>query len=239
MKLQILPLMFLATGFVLYGETVPQWFVPLRDAVYGQAIHAEQIEPLYREAVKKAEADLAGEDLQVLLSRCEYMLGKAYQMDGRNDEAIACYEKGIALAEESIAMRPTAAAYEMLSAHYGQACMVKSQGWVMANGLKVEQNAKKALALEPRNAACLYMVASRWAFGPGVFGNPKRGITELEAILEGGADLQKDDLFNVYSALGYAYIRLNKNQDALPWIEKSLALYPTNKFSLDLLDQAS
>jgi tetratricopeptide (TPR) repeat protein len=239
MKLQILPFIFLAAGFALYGEAVPQWFVPLREAVYNQAVPAGQIEPLYREAVKKAEADLSGADLQALLSRCEYMLGKAYQLEERNDEAIACFEKGIALAEQSIAIKPTAAAYELIAAHYGQACLIKSQGWVMANGLKVEQNAKKALALDPRNAASLYMVASRWVFGPGVFGNPKKGITELEAILEGGANLQKDDLFNVYSAMGYAYIRLKKNQDARPWIQKSLTLYPTNKFALDLLDEAS
>jgi hypothetical protein len=127
----------------------------------------------------------------------------------------------------------------MLASHYGQACMLKSRAWVMANGLKVEQNAKKALALDSRNAACLYMVASRWVFGPGAFGNPKRGITELEAILADEASLQKDDLFNVYSAMGYAYIRIKKNQEALPWIKKSLALYPTNKFALDLLDEAS
>jgi tetratricopeptide (TPR) repeat protein len=239
MKLQILSTMFLLAGLALYGEAAPQWFVPLRDAVYAQAVPAGQIEPLYREAVKKAEADLSGENLYVMLSRCEYMLGKAYQLDERNDEAISCYEKGITLAEKSIALRPTAAAYEMLSSHYGQACMLKSRAWVMANGLAVEQNAKKALALDPRNTACRYMISSRWVFGPGVFGNPQRGITELEAILEDGLDLQKDDFFNVYSALGYAYIRLKKNQDALPWIKKSLSLYPTNKFALGLLDQAS
>jgi tetratricopeptide (TPR) repeat protein len=238
MKVQILPFVFLAAAFALHGEAVPQWFVPLREAVYDQALPAGRIEPLYRETVKKAEADLSGAELQVLLARCEYMLGKAYQLDGRNDEAVACYEKGIALAEQAIALRPTAAAYELLASHYGQACMIKSNGWVMANGLKVEQNAKKALALDPRNAACRYMVAARWVFGPGAFGNPKKGISELEAMLADGSDFQKDDLFNVYSALGYAYIRIKKNQDARPWIEKSLALYPENKFALDLLDQA-
>ncbi|MDR1374202.1 MAG: tetratricopeptide repeat protein [Treponema sp.] len=216
----------------------PAWFSPLRDAVFAQTLRAEAVAPIYRETVKMAEAGLSGRELDAMLSRCELMMGKSFQLDERNDDALACYEKGIALAERSIAAGPNAEAYEMLSANIGQACMLKSKAWVMANGLKVEQNAKRALALDPRNAACQYMVASRWVFGPGVFGNPQRGITEMEAILNGTADLGKDDLFNVYSALGYAYIRLKQNREALPWIRKSLDLYPTNKFARDLLGQA-
>jgi hypothetical protein len=107
----------------------------------------------------------------------------------------------------------------------------------MANGLKVEENAKKARQLDSRNAGALYLLASRWAFGPGIFGDPRRGITELEAILNGSADLQRDNYFNVYSALGYANMRLNRNQEALSWVQKSLVQYPTNKFALDLQSQ--
>jgi hypothetical protein len=83
------------------------------------------------------------------------------------------------------------------------------------------------------------MVASRWVFAPGIFGNPQRGINELEAILNGDGDPWKDDLFNIYSAIGYAYIRLKKNQDALVWVNRSLVLYPTNKFALGLLERAN
>jgi tetratricopeptide (TPR) repeat protein len=220
------------------GEA-PAWFVLLRDAVFAQTFTAEAVAPIYREAVRMAETGLSGRERDAMLSRCELMMGKSFQFDERNGEALACYEKGIILAERSIAAGPTPEAYEMLSAHIGQACMLKPRSWVMANGLKVEQNAKKALALNPRNAACQYLVASRWVFGPGIFGNPQRGIAEMETILNGAADLGKDDFFNVYSAIGYAYIRLKKNQDALPWIRKSLDLYPTNKFARDLLAQIS
>jgi tetratricopeptide (TPR) repeat protein len=219
------------------AKELPGWFLPLREAIFDQVLNAEGVMEIYTETLRSAEAALAGHELDAMLSRCEYMLGRAYQEDGRDAEAIARYEKGIALAERSLAVTATAEGYEMLSANYGQACMLKSTGWVMSNGLKVEQNAKKALKIDPRNAACQYFIASRWVFGPGIFGNPKRGVTEMEAILDGSADLQKDDLFNVYSALGYGYIRLKKEQDALPWISKSLDIYPTNKFALGLLDK--
>jgi tetratricopeptide (TPR) repeat protein len=231
-------LLCLCPLFAGAGE-VPLWFVPLRDAVFAQTLKAEEVAPIYRETVRQAEADLSGEKRDAMLSRCELMMGKSFQLDERNDEAIDCYEKGIALAEQSIASRPSPEGYEMLSAHIGQICMLKPKSWVIANGLKVERNAKKALSLNPQNAACLYMTASRWVFGPGMFGNPRRGIAEMEAILNGAADMEKDDLFNVYSAIGYAYIRLKKERDALPWIRKALDLYPTNKFALDLLAQIS
>ena len=220
------------------GEA-PVWFIPLRDAVFAQTLKAEEVAPIYRETVRQAGARLSGGDRDSMLSRCELMMGKSFQLDEQNDEALACYEKGIALAERSVASGPSPEAYEMLSANIGQACMLKPRSWVIANGLKVEQNARKALSLNPRNAACIYMTASRWVFGPGIFGNPQRGIVEMEAILNGPADLEKDDFFNVYSAIGYAYIRIKKNQEALPWIRKSLELYPTNKFALNLLDQIS
>jgi tetratricopeptide (TPR) repeat protein len=165
------------------------------------------------------------------------MMGRAYQDNKLAGEAVACFEKGIERAEEALAIQADSGAYEMLAANIGQVCMLKPVPWVMANGLRVEQNAKKALALNPRSAAANYLIASRWVFGPGLLGNPKKGIAEMEAILNNSEDLQKDEFFNVYSAIGYGYIQLKKHQDALPWVQKSLAIYPSNKFAGDLLSQ--
>jgi opacity protein-like surface antigen len=108
----------------------------------------------------------------------------------------------------------------------------------MVNGLKVEENAKRGLELDSRHAACMYMIASRWAFGPKPFGKPERGVTELSAMLNGKADLEKDDYFNVYSGIAYAYLRLKKKAEAVTWVNKALEIYPTNKFALGLLEEA-
>jgi tetratricopeptide (TPR) repeat protein len=193
------------------------------------------VDPLYRNALAKAQETLTGRELYIMLSRCEYLMGRAYQEDQRKDEAIRCYQNGVTWAERANAEAPSADAYEMLASNIGQQCMLRSVPWVMANGLKVESNAKKGLKLDSRHAACMYMIASRWAFGPNPFGNPQRGINELSAMLNGTADLEKDDYFNVYSGIGYAYLRLKKNEDAAVWITKALEIYPTNKFALGLL----
>ncbi|MDR0555377.1 MAG: hypothetical protein LBG76_11370 [Treponema sp.] len=221
----------------LSRDPLPDWFIPLREAVYEQRLTADEVSPLYREVKDTAQARLSGAALNLMLSRCEYMMGRVYQDNNLKDEALACFEKGIEWAEKSLAIQANSGAYEILAANIGQACMLKPVPWVMANGLRVEQNAKKALTLNPHNAAASYLIASRWVFGPGLLGNPKRGITEMEAILNSSGELQKDEFFNVYSAIGYGYIQLKKYQDALPWVQRSLAIYPSNKYAGDLLSQ--
>jgi tetratricopeptide (TPR) repeat protein len=225
------------SAFAAMPDELSRRFIALREAVFAQNIRADAAAVLYDEAIKQAESELSGCALDAMRSRGECLLGKAYQLEERNAEALACFERGIAAAEKSIAAQPTAEGYEALSANYGQACLVKPRSWVIANGLKIEQYAQKGLELDPRNAACRYLISSRWVFGPGIFGNPRRGIAEMEAMLTGDMDLQKDDLFNVYSAIAYGYIKLKEGDKALPWVRKALEVYPTNTFALGLLEQ--
>jgi tetratricopeptide (TPR) repeat protein len=56
----------------------------------------------------------------------------------------------------------------------------------------------------------------------------------MQAILVNG-DMEKDDLFNVHLAIGYAYIQQKKYGEARPWLLKSLEIYPTNKFAAEQL----
>jgi len=242
MKRLITTAIVLISSFSIYAVT-PPWLEGFRDAVFGQNVTIAEAERLYQEAGRRAGENLNGSALYAALSRCEYLFGRVYQDNGRKDEAVSRFEKGLKLAEESLAQNDGASdsvrseAHEMIASNIGHLCMLKSTAWVMANGLKVEENAKKALRFDGRNARASYMLSSRWVFGPGPFADPKRGITEMEAILNGQADLEKDSYYNVYVALGYAYMRLNQDQEALSWIQKSLMRYPTSKYALDLQAQ--
>ncbi|ULQ58755.1 tetratricopeptide repeat protein [Brucepastera parasyntrophica] len=223
---------------IIYAETLPDWFIVLRDALYEQELTADEIVPVYEATVKTAGETLTGQELYVILSRCEYMLGRAYQYEERKNEAAACYEKGIDWAEKALALKPTSEGYQMLADNISQACAVKSVGYAMANGLKVESNAKKALELNPKNAAAQYMIAARYVYAPSPFNNFKKGIKMMEDIItENDAGMEKDDRFNVYSAIGYAYFEQKKYQDARPWLEKSLTVYPTNKYVQKMLSK--
>jgi len=242
MKRIISAVIVLTSSFSLYAAS-PSWLEGFRDAVFGQNISIDDADRMFQEADRQARENLNGSALYAMLARCEYFLGRVYQDNNRKDEAASHFEKTIKWAEESLAQNDGAAdsvrseAYEMIASGLAHLCMLKSTAWVMANGLKVEENAKKALRFDSRNARALYMISSRWVFGPGLLGDPKRGIREMEEILNGPSDKERDSYYNVYTALGYAYMRLNRNQEALPWIQKSLALYPTNKYSLDLQSQ--
>jgi tetratricopeptide (TPR) repeat protein len=217
---------------------LPDWYIPLREAIYEQVLGADEVFALADKVRKTAEAELSGAELLVMLSRCDYCVGRAYQFETQDKRALPYYERGVAQAEKALAEKPSAAGYEMLAKNISQLCLLKSTAWVMANGLKVEKNAKKALALNPRDAASRYMIAARWVFGPGVLGDPVRGIKEMKEILEGGFDLQKDDLYNVYSALGYGYLRLKNKGEARPWLEKAAQVYPDNKYIKEQLREA-
>jgi tetratricopeptide (TPR) repeat protein len=239
MRFYLFAVLFLS-GLALYGDSLPGWFIPLRDAIYEQKLRAGEIVPLYRAASQRAAADLAGQALYTALSRCEYMMGRAYQFEERKEEAAACYEKGIEWAEKSLEAGPSAEGWRMLAENISQSCVVRPVSYAMTNGPKVERFSKNALELDPRNAAALYMIASRWVYAPAPFNNYRRGIRMMEDILKDNEGImERDDRFNVYSAIAYACMQQKKYQEARPWLEKSLAVYPTNKFAGDMLKKTS
>ena len=218
------------------GETLPDWFLPLREAIYEQQLTADEIEPLYRDISAEARASLSGEAQYIILSRCEYMMGRAYQFEMRKDEAAAHYSEGMIMAQKALDIRKSSEAWQMLAENLSQSCVVRSTSFVIANGLNVEKYAKNALAIDSKNAAAMIIVASRWVYAPSPFHNHRRGIAMMSAILN-GANIEKDDLFNIYSAIGYAYMQQKKRTDAEEWLLKSLEIYPTHKYVQSLLEK--
>jgi tetratricopeptide (TPR) repeat protein len=235
MRLCALALFLPAFCFGLWAENLPEWLIPLREAVYEQKLDLDSIKPVYLSAKTAANANCTGAALDLALSRCEYFMGRAFQYYKRNDEARLYYLEGIKLAEKSLEAAPSAEAWVMRAENLSQSCAVSSVAYAMANGLNVEKYAKNALALNSRNAAAQYLVAARWVFAPSPLHNHKRGIEMMTAILTNG-DMEKDDLFNVNSAIGYAYIQQKKYADARPWLLKSLEIYPSNKYAAELLE---
>jgi tetratricopeptide (TPR) repeat protein len=229
-----LPLLLLLplTGVFAY----PDYFLLLRNAVYAQELSADGITPLYRDALGKTRESLAGQELHIMLSRCEYMMGRAYQYEERKDEAAERYAEGIVWAEKALEAGKSAEGWQMLAENISQSCAVRPVSYALTNGLKVERYAKNALKLDSRNAAALYMVAARWIFAPSPFNNYKKGIQMMEDIATRG-NMEQDDRFNVYSASGYAYFQQKKYAEARPWFLKSLEVYPTNKYVKGLLEK--
>jgi uncharacterized protein HemY len=221
----------------LQAQSLPDYFIPLRDAVYEQKLKADQIIPLYKAAKDRAASSLSGEELCVVLSRCEYMMGRALLYEERKGEADIHFSEGMALAEKALKTAPRADAWQMLAENLSHLCTVRSTAFVMANGLNVEKYSKNALDLNKRNAAAQYMIAARWVYAPPPFYNYKKGLEMMEAIITEG-DMERDDRFNVYLSIGYAYVQQKKFADARPWFKKAQEVYPSNKYVQELLNKS-
>jgi len=225
-------LLLVTASFTLWGEPLPEWLVPLREAIYEQMLKADEITPLYHAAQAETRARCSGTALDLALSRCEYLMGRALQYEERNNEARVHYNEGMRLAEKALAVEPSAEGWVIRAENLSQACALGPLSFTMGNGLNVDKFAKNALALNSRNAAAQILVAARWVYAPAPLHNHKRGIEMMKAVLVNG-DMEKDDLFNVNIAIGYAYIQQKKYDEARPFVLKALEVYPTNKFAAE------
>ncbi|MDR2343219.1 MAG: hypothetical protein LBD86_01655 [Spirochaetaceae bacterium] len=235
--LKTVVILALCFNTVLPGaEEAPDWFIPLRDAVYGRTGGAADIARLGIEVEDRAKRELSGTKLLNTLSYCEYLIAKAYKTEENNEQAERHFQRGFDYADSSVKDTPTSGGYHMMAENISQLCTLRPTSWVLANGLKVERYAKKGLEYDKRNGACAYLIASRWVYAPAPFSNVKKGLSEMKKIISGSYDLRKEDYFNVYYSIAYAYNRNKQADEVNPWLEKALSVYPENKDALDLRD---
>ena len=229
----LLAVLFTA-GPVLMADTLPEWQFALREAVLGHTLSADGVRSLYVRAAEAAKQSLAGVSLDLSLSRSELLMGQILLDEEKNEDARPHFAEGLRLARKAQEAVNSAEAWVLMAENISRLCQIGPLSYTMANGLNVGKWAKNALAIDARNAAAQRLIASRWIFAPGVLGNPGKGVEMMKAILKDG-DMGKDDLFNVYSAIGYGYLQMRKPADARPWLLQALELYPANRFVNGLL----
>jgi tetratricopeptide (TPR) repeat protein len=221
-------LLFLTTA--IQAQVSSDSFCVFREAVYAQNSDLLQIMRLYATAKEKIENTMSGIDLYLALSRCEYLMGISFRAESRNGEAAAFFEQGIAWAEESLALRPTSDGYRILGTNIAFLCEIR-RSYGFRNFGKIEENANKALELDPQNLTARYLIATQYVVSPWPFGNVKRGAALLEEITRQNIQgMEKEDLFNLYLMLEAAYLKQKRTQEAQVWHERAAALYPTNNF---------
>jgi hypothetical protein len=230
----LLAIMLLLTGAPASSEALPDWFIPLREAVYEQKLTANEIQPLYTEISAKTKSSLSGAAQYIMLSRCEYMMGRAYAYEEKKEEARIHYDEGINYAERALKLRESAEAWVMLAENISQSCIVRPASYAMANGLKIERYSKNALEIDNKNAAAQLLIAVRWVYAPSPFHNYNRGIQMLSEI-QNNSVMGKDDEFNLYLAAGYGYMQQKNKTQAFLWLSKASEIYPTNKYVQSLL----
>jgi tetratricopeptide (TPR) repeat protein len=214
----------------VYAQVLPHSFIVFRDTVYLQNRNLLDTMRLYTAAKQDIENSLTGADLYMALSRCGYLMGLSFRVEGRNSEAAAYFEQGIAWAEESLELRPTSEGYRLLGTNISFLCEVR-RSYGLRNFGKIEENARRALDLDPNNLAAQYLIAAQYVAAPWPLGNIRRGVTLLEEIIrQNYLSMDKEDQFNLYLMLEAANQKQKNYEEAQIWHERGVAIYPTNNF---------
>ena len=219
-------------------ELKPVSLAGFRDAMYADPLNDESLRVLYEQTKTDILASLSDYDMYVAQSRLDYYMGRSYSYAQNKTEAASFYDRSLESAEKALAIRQGPEALLMQGESLSQNCAVKPTSYALAHGMKIGKIAKQALDADPKNGAALYLLSAQHIYAPSPFNNYRRGIKEMQQILDtSGVRLENDDLFNITSALAYVYIRQEKYDEALPWIQKALEVYPTNFFALSLQEQ--
>ena len=219
-------------------ELKPVSLAVFRDAMYADPLNDESLRVLYEQTKTDILASLSDYDMYVAQSRLDYYMGRSYSYAQNKTEAASFYDRSLESAEKALAIRQGPEALLMQGESLSQNCAVKPTSYALAHGMKIGKIAKQALDADPKNGAALYLLSAQHIYAPSPFNNYRRGIKEMQQILDtSGVRLENDDLFNITSALAYVYIQQGKYDDALPWIQKALEVYPTNFFALSLQEQ--
>lgn len=219
------------THDVLWDE-----YIALRDAMYNNQYSADGLLPLYDVSVATAKEKFSEDTLLVALSRCEYIMGRAYSYEENKDAAGARYDAGDKFAEQALDIRESATAHLMRGENISQNCSVKPVSYALSHGTKIAGLAKKVLKLDEKYGAAMYLQTAQHIYAPSPFHNHKKGIREMQEILEDSSvRLEKDDMFNLISAIGYGYLQQEKIDEARTWLLKALEVYPGNKYVQSLL----
>ena len=219
------------THVILWDE-----YIELRDSMYNSEYTADGLLPLYDKAVASAKEHFSDDALLLALSRCEYIMGRAYSYEENKDEAGNRYDAGDAYAEQALDIRETATAHLMRGENISQNCSVKPVSYALSHGTKVGGLAKKVLKLDENYGAAMYLQTAQHIYAPSPFHNHKKGIREMQEILDDASvRLEKDDVFNLTSAIGYGYMQRKELDSARDWFLKALEVYPGNKYVQSLL----
>jgi tetratricopeptide (TPR) repeat protein len=230
-------------GFVVFNmfSQPVLWsdYVVLRDTMYNRQVVAYEMQPFYEAAVESAKKMFSDSELLTALSKCEYIMGRAYLYEEQKSKAGEYFDKGAQYAKQAADASNMSDAWLMYAENISQNCSVKPTSYAITNGSKINGLASRVLKMDPASGAALYLSNAQHVYAPSPFNNYKKGIKNLSEILaDSSVRMQKDDEFNIISSIGYAYYQIKNYVEAASWFTRALAVYPGNEFVAGMLKKA-
>ncbi len=217
--------------------TYPDSYYSFRDNMLNsRGMTAAQFEAEYRKVVDEVEATRSGTERDVLLARCDYVLGRAYRYLGDDKRAGEYFDRAIDICKDILKRQEMAEAYVVYADSVSQNCSIRSKVYAMAQGPKIKSMAKKALELDPAYGAAKYLENSQNIFTPEPFCDIDEGMRNLDLLLDTDQfRMDKSDRYSALSARAYGYLQRGMREEALYWYGKALELYPNNVAVLEIL----
>lgn len=147
----------------------------------------------------------------------------------KNKQAAKYFDQSIDLGKEALKIQKGTDAYALLCNGISANCIAKNSAYIIANGLKVNTYAKKAVTQDYSNGTAHYLGSCQNIYAPAPFCKLKDGMSKMDMYLSVPyIHKEKFDVFNILSAIGYCHQRMGNIDEAILWYEKSLEIYPDN-----------
>lgn len=234
----------------------------LRDAMYLQQIDDAALHRLYRITLADlGDLGLGERELLYRKSQAAYYMARGYQSletvqavldqyeDLRRgrfkrmqksfynlDEIIRLFEESMALAESYLEKGRDARGVRLYAESLSQLSTLKTLGFLMSNGTKIQPLAEEAVELDSGEIKAHLLIASRYVYSPGIWGgNPDRGIAMLEEIFRMD-DLDREDEHNINVGIGFAHTMAKRWNEALPYFSRAQSIYPGNIYTAGMIE---
>lgn len=210
-----------------------------RDSIYNQNRDSVKIYSLFNNTLNSYSAIVPQLHKFYWTARVHFLLGwYYYHTTGEKKNAKKQWKIMLKYTEEAIKIEEFSEGYRLRAEAISHLCMVTSVSWVLINGLRVKRNCEKALELNPNNAKAMFLLGASKTYPPFWFGgNPRKGIKILHKALK-LEYRELNDTYNIYTAMGVAFLKEKKYRKALRWLEKSVEIYPKNEFSQSMILKA-
>lgn len=147
------------------------------------------------------------------------------------DDIIRLYEESLALSDAYLAGGRDARGVRLYAESLSQLSTLKSLGYLMSHGSKIQPLAEEAVALDSGEIKAHILLASRYVYSPKVWGgDPDKGIAMLEAAA-GMNGLTREDEHNINVGIGFAHTMAERWDEAVPFFQKAVELYPGNIYA--------
>lgn len=218
------------------------------DAYFDHKMPSQEILDRHFNSAMESSADFSEEYcILVHKARCYYFYGLTLMEDydisdmaqvdlndtsnseSKNRQAARYFDQAIDLGKQALKIQKGSDAYALLCNGISANCIAKNTAYIIANGLKVNSYAKKAVQANYSNGTAYYLGNCQNVYAPAPFCKVKDGKTRMSSLLETPyIKNEKFDVFNILSAIGYCCQRMDEKEEAIQWYEKSLEIYPDN-----------